>query len=286
MDKNVLISKTDNYGTIIDVSQEYCNISQYPKEELIGQNHRIINHSDMPKETFKDLWKTISSGLIWNGEIKNRAKDGSFYWVDSMISPDYDLYGNIVGYTSIRHDITDKKKIEILSITDALTGLFNRRHFDTLFGQQIAIAKRNKENLFFSIMDIDHFKQYNDTYGHQEGGKTLKSVATALKNLFKRPDDYVFRLGGGEEFGVLYFSKPKENSLIHANIVREAVEKLSIIHSGNSASKYVTISMGIYTIVPENIKTEQDIYNLADKALYVAKENGRNRVAFSKQSQN
>lgn len=277
IDKNVLFSKTDIRGTIIDVSQEFCNLSQYSKEELIGQTHQIIRHPDMPKELFADLWKTIKQGLVWRGEIKNRAKDGSFYWVKSTISPDYDLYGNVIGYTSIRHDITDKKKVEVLSITDPLTGLFNRRYFDTLFIKQVAIAHRYKQVLNFALLDIDHFKRYNDTYGHQAGDETLKSVALTLKKELKRPDDYVFRLGG-EEFGLLFFTENDEQAMHMAHLITRAIEGLHINHYENSASRYVTISTGLYSIESGDHSSVNEVYQQADKALYKAKSLGRNQI--------
>jgi len=203
IDKNVLISKTDLDGNMIEVSDYFCKLSKYSKDELIGENHRILKHEDMENDFFKNLWDTIIEGKIWKGDIKNKTKDGGFYWADTTISPDCDINGNIIGYTVIRNDITDKKLIEEISITDGLTSLYNRRHFDNVFEQQIKQSKRDKNLLAFLIIDIDHFKQYNDTYGHQEGDKTLQLVAKALSETLKRPNDYTFRLGG-EEFGLLY----------------------------------------------------------------------------------
>lgn len=277
IDRNILFSKTDLKGRIIDVSQEFCNLSQYSKEELIGQTHQIIRHPDSPKALFEDLWRTIKKGEVWRGEIKNKAKDGSFYWVQSTISPDYDLYGNIIGFSSIRHNISDKKKIEMLSITDPLTGLFNRRHFDDVFVKQLAIAKRYNRVLNFALIDIDHFKQYNDVYGHQAGDEALKSVASSLKESLKRPDDYVFRLGG-EEFGLMFYTKDAKRALHKSNQIIQAIEHLNIAHRENSASNYVTISMGLYTLESPETHSLEDIYKQADDALYQAKEQGRNQI--------
>ncbi len=278
IDKNVLISKTDLDGNITEVSEEFCNISQYSKDELIGQNHRVLKHEDNPKSIYHDMWKTISSGEIWRGEMKNRKKDGSFYWIDSVISPDNDINGNRIGYTAIRTDITDKKKVEEIAITDGLTSLFNRRHFDNIFTQQIEISRRVKGMLAFVLMDIDHFKQYNDTYGHQDGDTTLKLVAKALRITLKRPDDYTFRLGG-EEFGLLYHISNEDDGYAIADEARKNIENLKIEHRGNSASKYVTISSGLYVIKADDLNSEDMIYKKSDEALYVAKQSGRNRVS-------
>jgi len=275
--KNILISKTDLNGDIIDVTDEFCRLSEYSKEELIGQNHRIIKHKETPKETFIALWQTISKGQTWKGEIKNSKKNGDYYWIHTVISPDLDINGNIIGFTSLNTDITDKKKIEQIAITDGLTSLYNRRHFDYLFPKQIEISKRSKDLLAFALIDIDHFKQYNDSYGHQEGDTTLKLVAKCLKNSLKRPDDYTFRLGG-EEFGMLYRIQNEEDGLTLVEQFRQNVLNLKIKHSGNSASKYVTISAGLFIIDIENIISIDGIYKKTDEALYRAKQNGRNQI--------
>lgn len=278
IDKNVLISKTDLYGNIIEVSEQLCNLSQYSKEELLsGVTHRIFKHKDMDKEIFVDIWRTITKGNIWRGEIKNRKKDGNHYWVYSNIAPDFDINGNIVGYVALRTDITDKKIIEEIAITDGLTSLYNRRHFDNIFPQQMEITKRAKGLLAFVLIDIDHFKQYNDTYGHQDGDTTLKLVAKKLKETLKRPDDYTFRLGG-EEFGLVFHIENADEALLVANIARENIENLKIEHTGNSASKFVTISSGMYIVKPEDDATMEEIYKKTDEALYVAKQSGRNQV--------
>ncbi len=277
IDNNILMSRTDLDGIITEISSELCRLSQYSREEIVGQNHRIFRHSDMPQETFTQLWDTILQGNIWRGDLKDRKKDGSFYWVDTMISSHKDINGNTIGYIAIRHNVTDKKKVEEIAITDSLTSLYNRRHFDNIFSQQIEINKRAKGLLAFVIIDIDHFKQYNDTYGHQDGDTALKLVATALQGTLKRPDDYTFRLGG-EEFGFLYHVKNEEDAYTIANEARENVEKLHIEHTKNSASKYVTISSGLYIIKSDDINTKDEIYKKSDEALYVAKQSGRNQI--------
>ncbi len=111
-DKNVIFSRTDLKGTIFHVSEAFCKISGYTKRELIGQNHNIIRHPDMPKEIFKHLWEYLQKGEKVNLEVKNRKKDGSYYWVEAEFGPYFDLNGNHVGYSAVRKDITANKDIE------------------------------------------------------------------------------------------------------------------------------------------------------------------------------
>ncbi len=116
MDKNIITSETDDKGIITYVSQAFCDISGYTKEELIGSPQNLIRHPDMQKEVFKNLWNTIQAGKTWEGEIKNLKKDGGFYWVWAIISPKCTKAGASCGYTAIRHDITSKKEIEELTL--------------------------------------------------------------------------------------------------------------------------------------------------------------------------
>jgi len=114
IDKYVIRSIVDLSGNIIDVSKAFCNISKYTKEELIGKPHSIVRHPDMDASVFKKLWETIKSGNNWVGEIKNRAKDGTSYWVEAHIEPNFEK-GKIVSYTAIRTDITDRILLEDLN---------------------------------------------------------------------------------------------------------------------------------------------------------------------------
>ena len=273
----MITSSTNKKGIITEVSQAFADISGYTKEELIGNRHNIVRHPDMPAELFNDLWETIGRGNTWNHEVKNRTKDGGFYWVDVSISPDFDFYGNIIGYTAIRHDITDKKKIEEIAITDGLTRIFNRRHFDNVFPIKLREMKREKKNLVFALLDIDYFKQYNDTYGHQDGDKALISVATALNNALERPRDLVFRLGG-EEFGLIFEAKTSDVVEAFAETVKDNIEALKIPHQHNSASPYVTVSMGLVFIPPVCGLSADYYYKVADDMLYRAKDAGRNKI--------
>ncbi len=275
VDKNVIISTTDADGNIITISEAFCEVSGYTKEELSGRSHNILKDSNTPKETYQNLWKSILSGEVWRGELKNRKKDGSFYWIDSIITPNLDECENIIGYTAIIKDVTDKKIIEEISITDGLTELYNRRHFSDILPREMHRTKRDNKYLAFLFMDVDNFKKYNDTYGHQDGDNVLKQIGLILKNSTHRGSDFAFRLGG-EEFGLIFSDLNPKDALKFSNKIRTDIENLKIEHNKN-VSKYVTASMGLI-VLKNNFINEDELYKLADDTLYLAKESGRNRV--------
>jgi len=275
VDENVIISTTNKNGIITDVSKAFCKISGYTKEELIGCNHSIVKHPDTPLEFYKNMWDTLLSGKAWKGEIRNRSKDGKDYWVFAVIKPIFRNY-EIVGFNALRTNITNKKYIEQLSITDELTQLYNRRHFNIKIEEEINRAKRDDKYFTLLIMDIDYFKQYNDTYGHQKGDIALEQVATVLKTFTNRVSDFAFRLGG-EEFGIIT-ALDKEKAIDFATAIREKVEALKIEHSTSEVSSYLTISIGISSRKGFDITNSDAMYKEADDALYEAKNLGRNCI--------
>ena len=112
LDRNIICSITDNNGVIIYVNRKFCDLSKYSKEELLGKDHRILNSGFHTKEFFENMWSTIKNKEIWNGEVKNKAKDGSFFWLENTIFPVFDKRKNIVQYFSMRFSIDEKKKAE------------------------------------------------------------------------------------------------------------------------------------------------------------------------------
>ena len=172
------------------------------------------------------------------------------------------------------------KKLENVSYTDSLTSLHNRRYFNFVYDKELKRAKREKKFITFMMLDIDYFKQYNDTYGPIEGDNALKNVANVLKGLLKRPSDYVFRLGG-EEFGVILSDIDENNSSKVAQKICDSIRDCKIPHESSSANEFVTISIGVACCVADEALDEELLLTKADEMLYIAKEDGRDRFKIT-----
>ncbi len=170
-----------------------------------------------------------------------------------------------------------KLALEKMTITDELTGLHNRRHFNDILIKQINSAKRSKELLALAIIDIDHFKKHNDTYGHPAGDAALVALASLLEDTMKRSDDVLFRLGG-EEFALLYKPKDEQSAIDLMEKIRVSIEDLNLV--AEIADK-ITISAGLLLIRAEQDMTLEQAYKAGDVLLYRAKSLGRNRVVVS-----
>jgi diguanylate cyclase (GGDEF)-like protein len=172
------------------------------------------------------------------------------------------------------------KKLERVSYVDSLTNLHNRRYFNLVYDRELKLAKREKNYITFMMLDIDYFKQFNDTYGHIEGDVALKAVAIVLKETLKRPSDYVFRLGG-EEFGVLLTKTDESNSAKLAREICDSIRSKQIHHKNSLVNEFLTISIGIVCCVADESLDEEILISRSDEMLYEAKETGRDRYVIT-----
>ncbi len=176
-----------------------------------------------------------------------------------------------------RRSFLESRLIAEMAQCDALTGTNNRRVFDEQFARLWRQATDDQRPLAIALIDVDHFKAYNDHYGHQAGDRTLQRVAQALQEFVSRPLDVLARYGG-EEFGVILYDVEEGEALALADRMRRAVASLAIEHRSSQTESSVTISIGVAFVRPSNERRSRGALQLADEALYVAKVGGRNRV--------
>ncbi|MBI2423750.1 MAG: diguanylate cyclase [Candidatus Hydrogenedentes bacterium] len=191
------------------------------------------------------------------------------------------IYEGKVGVQMTFVDISDRKKLERelrrLSEEDALTGLANRRTFDKVLVREWCQMIRRQRPISMILLDIDHFKKFNDTYGHQAGDNCLRRVARELARIVRRPGDLVARYGG-EEFAVILPDTDRSGAFAVAELMRHAIECLEIVHEKNEDKGVVTISLGVYTVLPARGDSYDVLIQHADDALYRAKSEGRGRT--------
>ena len=172
------------------------------------------------------------------------------------------------------------RRLEALSLTDQLTGLFNRRHLYVVFDSESRRARRDKMQLAYYLIDIDYFKRFNDSYGHLCGDMALRQVANCLQRACRRPSDAAFRIGG-EEFSILSVHRSAEDVVVFGEKMRQSIEDLKIPHQGSDINEFVTVSVGGACKVPSSEDTFDYFMAEADRRLYQAKSSGRNRLAVS-----
>ncbi|MDM3886800.1 EAL domain-containing protein [Pseudomonas sp. BCRC 81390] len=277
VDAAAIFSETDLRGNITYVNQQFCSISGYSREELLGANHRILNSGLHEPAFFVGMWRALAAGRVWKGEICNRAKDGSLYWVDSTMVPLVDpLSGQVRKYVSIRFDVTEKRQLlhtlQWRVGHDVLTGLPNRAYLSDLLNQALACSRREGIALAVCMLDLDGFKAVNDGYGHAMGDLLLVEVAQRLKHIL-REGDAVARLSG-DEFVLILRNVDQGHQLYAA--LRRVLQALAAPYVVREQCLSLSASIGV-TLYPQDDEDADTLVRHADQAMYVAKQRGRNR---------
>jgi len=272
INKYIPLSQTDLGGSITYVNEAFCKLTGYSKEELIGENHRMLRSPKTPQKFYRELWGNITKNKSFSGELRIRTKEKEEIWVRVVIEPRYDINGKKIGYVSTREDVTDKQELRFISERDQLTKIYNRRSFESKLSQ--AFERTKKEHYHFGVImfDIDYFKKVNDTYGHQVGDEILKSITKHIKEVI-RDDDFFARWGGEEFMLIVKTSKLDELKLIVSKI-QERIKNTDF-----SPVPSVTLSFGLGIAKEED--TKESLLKRIDNALYEAKENGRNRYEIA-----
>lgn len=277
LDQAAIVAVTDPTGRIISVNDKFCELSGYSKDELLGANHRLLRSGVHDRQFFQDLYRAIHAGRVWHGEICNRAKSGKLYWVDTTIVPHRDGNGQIDRFTAIRFDITLQKdaedKLWQLANVDSLTGLPNRLSFMRSLNQFSTAARAN--DIVVGLMDVDHFKDINDSLGHAAGDDLLVEIARRLRRAML-PDDVIARLGG-DEFALIFRDCPTVEDK-EARIAR-LYEALATPVWLEDDHRKVSVSLGVARIAEEG-STAAELLRHADIALYAAKETGRGKAKY------
>jgi len=284
LDKHAIVAVTDVQGRITYANEKFCEISGYSQEELIGQDHAILNSGYHPKGFFKDMYRVMATGKAWHDEVCNRAKDGHLYWVDTTIAPFMGDDGRPQSYISIRTDITQRMAAEersnYLAFYDALTKLPNRRLLLDRLNQALVASARSHKRGALLFLDLDHFKTLNDTLGHDVGDLLLQQVAERLTACV-REGDTVARLGG-DEFVVL-LEDLSEHAIDAASqtevIGHKILASLNYPYQLASYEYHSTPSIGA-TLFSGHTLVIDELLKQADIAMYQSKAAGRNAIRF------
>ncbi len=262
-------------------------------DALIGLG---IAQSEMPDIILLDVVMPAASGFEICKQLKGdeRTKDIPVIFSTAKNSEEDELQGLHLGAVDYVHkpfsmallkarlscQLSLKKKADLLErlvSIDGTTEIHNRRYFDETYEKEWKRAERLQTSISICFVDIDYFKQFNDTYGHGAGDQCLYKVAQNLKNHIRREGDFVARYGG-EEFVCVWIGADADAALQLAQNLRFGVASLYIPHSASSCAPHVTVSMGVSSCIPSAQKTSRELLELADKRLYIAKKRGRNTV--------
>jgi diguanylate cyclase (GGDEF)-like protein/PAS domain S-box-containing protein len=253
----------------------------------------LIAEMEMPgveTTSFEAIAKTRRAGKTgeFHADYMVRTKSGDRKWLSDHSFPWRNEAGDIIGSVGILTDITQRKQAEFalrranhelqrLASLDGLTRLANRRRFDEFLKQEWLRMRREKAPLSVVLADIDHFKLYNDTFGHIAGDDCLRTVARVIRQCVRRPADLVARYGG-EEFGIVLSKTDSSGAMFVSEMIRVAVLNLKISNPASSAKPFVTLSLGVSSTHPAKKTAPETLLATADEALYDAKGQGRNRA--------
>jgi diguanylate cyclase (GGDEF)-like protein/PAS domain S-box-containing protein len=279
-------------GLIIDANEEFTQMTGYSYQETVGKSTVDIALWNSPEERLQFISELSEGDNVAVRELEFRRKDSSSFF--GLILGKVIIIDDAPHIVCVISDITERKRAEsqiseliaqlesekktaqINAITDSLTGLLNRRYFDEYLRQEFSRLERSCTPISLIMLDVDHFKLYNDTYGHISGDNCLRMIAETLKSVVSSELNILVRYGG-EEFTVILTETENDGAIIFARRILNAVEQLKIPHSTSVTSKFITVSLGVVTAFPANISDPEKLVNMADEALYKAKEDGRNR---------
>ncbi|MBM9613437.1 EAL domain-containing protein [Desulfobulbus rhabdoformis] len=276
---------TDPEGRILTTNNSFSRVTGYPASEIIGKHPGLLASNQQVENSFKGMWKKLPQTGSWSGEIWSRKKDGSICPQWLSVSVIRNEYHEITHYFAFFHDITElkrkEKQISILAYSDALTKLPNRAALEHRLTKAISRAGREKRALAVFFIDLDNFKNINDSMGHDKGDQVLIEVAERLSATI-RSEDTLSRLGG-DEFILLSESVDDENAVY--NLATRILASLKNPIKLHPNTIYVNASIGI-ALYPDDGRNSQELIKNADMAMYKAKSEGKNKFVMFTQEMN
>lgn len=274
---------TDKHNRIINVNAAFTSQTGYSLDEVAGMNPKVLSSGKTPDSTYKDLWNTLEDKGFWQGELWDRRKGGQVYPKWSSISAIKDDCGNVLFYIASFSDISERKeaeaRIEHLAHHDILTGLYNRFSMENRLEQAIATSRRGNQKLAVLFIDLDRFKNINDSLGHHIGDQLLIAVAGSLKECV-RESDIAARIGGDEFVIVLTgLNDSSQAAFVAENMLQKITRPYEI--SGYELSTSPSIGISVY---PNDGDTVDELLRTADVAMYHAKDHGRNTYHYFTES--
>ena len=271
---------TDADGRILRVNEAFAKITGYSAMDVIGRNPRILQSGQMDAQFYESMWKNIKNDGFWSGEIWNRRKSGEIFPEQLTITAVKDDEGRVTNYVGSILDITDRKisEAQILQLAyyDHLTGLPNRRLFRDRLEQDVKRVTRNKSSLALLFIDLDRFKEINDTLGHDKGDVLLIEAARRIRQHVRDTDTFA-RLGG-DEFTIILPEYGEISSI--ERVVKSVVRDLAMpFDLGNGDVGHISGSVGI-ALYPQDAENFENLLKHADQAMYAAKQAGRNGFSY------
>lgn len=271
----VMVTDADN--RVVAVNPSFTRITGYSPDEVIGRSPHMLASGTHPPEFYRELWEKLVATGAWEGEIRNRRKDGEIYVEWLSISRVCDESGRVTHHVAVFSDISERKAaeehIQHLAHYDVLTDLPNRALFSDRLRQALVKAKRDKTHLALMFLDLDKFKLVNDTLGHDVGDLLLQEVAKRLRDCI-RESDSAARIGGDEFVILLPVIEVEQDAMRVAEKIRLALNQPFAL-AGHSL--HISTSIGI-AVYPEHGSDETELSRNADTAMYYSKEGGRNNV--------
>nr|WP_320114560.1 diguanylate cyclase [uncultured Desulfuromonas sp.] len=270
---------TDRKGRIEYINQSFSRITGYTAEDVLGENPRVLRARPRPPAETRQMWQTILDGKIWRGLFYNRRKNGEAYWEKAAIAPVFDGQQQITHFVAIKEDITRQKALEDKiwhqAHHDSLTDLPNRVLFYQYLGDVVLHAQRQDIGAALMFVDLDCFKEVNDSLGHDYGDLLLQQVAKRLSNSVRQTDQ-VARIGG-DEFTVLLCHTSDNQAIV--NVAQKILDELNRPFDLNGHQAQISGSIGIARVTKGH--TTESVVRQADHAMFAAKKAGRNQIIMA-----